>query len=337
MNNLDFLRRVALYVGVVGLIVAALMTFKFGSSMSVLHAVGLCLLTVAGSIIWPVIKHTWDARSFQTWAMVVAGVLFLGVEYFSHLGYTVGTRVGETQQTSVHNAKFDDTRASLESDRVNIDLWKKQLSELTALAPWAATVTADGMRGELEAIEKAVELEANRGGCKSKCQALMAKKGTLQTKIGTIEQASDLNKRIEATQRIIDGKTKVASEATFESSPVVNQTNFVAQLWTAQLKPDEMSLTWTQIIIGAIIALVTTFLAPIMLNIALGPEKDAGRAMTKTQSDIEDVYRTFKAHAHDAAKSAAGNVNATFITAKDDMARDIAEILSRAGAQLKAA
>lgn len=337
MHSLDFLRRVALYVGCVGLLVAALMTFKFGSSMSVLHAVGLCLLTVAGSIIWPVIKHTWDAKSFQTWAMVVAGVLFLGVEYFSHLGYTVGTRVGETQQTTVHNAKFDDTRASLESDRVNIDLWKKQLSELTALAPWAATVTADGMRGELEAIEKAVELEAARGGCKSKCQALMAKKGTLQTKIGTIEQASDLNKRIEATQRIIDGKTKVASEATFESSPVVNQTNFVAQLWTAQLKPDEMSLTWTQIIIGAIIALVTTFLAPIMLNIAFGPEKDAGRAMTKTQADLEEVYKTFRSHAHDAAKTAAGNVNATFITAKDDLSREIAEILSRAGAQLKAA
>jgi len=223
MNSLTTLRRIALYVGLAGLAVAALMTFKFGSSMSILHAVGLCLLTVAGSIIWPVIKHTWDSRSFQTWAMVACGVLFLGVEYFSHLGYTVGTRVGETQQVGVHNAKFEDTRESLKSDRGNLEIWKKQLADLTAQSPWAATVTAEAMRGELEAMEKAIELETARGGCKSKCQRLMAKKGDLETRIGTIETANDLNKRIEATQRIIDDKTAKAADATYESSAVVNR------------------------------------------------------------------------------------------------------------------
>lgn len=333
MDHLTFLRRVSLYVGVIGLIVAALMTFKFGASMSILHAVGLCLLTVAGSVIWPVIKHTWDAKSFQTWAMVTAGVLFLGVEYFSHLGYTVGTRVGEAQQVGVHNAKFDDTRESLKSDRENIEIWKKQLADLAAQAPWAVTVKAEAMRGELEAMEKAIELETARGGCKSKCQRLMTKKGELETRIGMVETANDLNKRIEATQRVIDGKTEKAANATFESSAVVNQTNFVAQMWTANLNPDEMSLTWTQIIIGAFIAFVTTFLAPIMLNIAFGPETNRERARTQTHQDIKDVMDGFKAKAHDTAS----NVNATFITAKDDLSREIAELLARAGRELKAA
>jgi hypothetical protein len=333
MDNLTYLRRISLYVGVIGLIVAAAMTFKFGSSMSLLHAIGLCLLTVAGSVIWPVIKHTWDSRSFQTWAMVACGVMFLSVEYFSHLGYTVGTRVGETQQVGVHNAKFEDTRESLKSDRANLEIWKKQLADLSAQAPWAASVKAEAMRGELEAMEKAIELETARGGCKSKCQRLMAKKGDLETRIGTIETANDLNKRIEATQRVIDEKTEKASKATYESSAVVNQVNFVAQMWTAELNPDEMSLTWTQIIIGAFIAFVTTFLAPIMLNIAFGPETNSERAMTKTQRDIEDVMASFATKAHDTAS----NVNATFITAKDDLSREIAELLARAGRELKAA
>lgn len=333
MDNLTFLRRVSLYVGIIGLIVAALMTFKFGSSMSLLHAVGLCLLTIAGSVIWPVIKHTWDSRSFQTWAMVACGVMFLGVEYFSHLGYTVGTRVGETQQVGVHNAKFEDTRQALKSDRENIDLWKKQLADLTAQAPWAATVKADALNAEMEAMEKAIELETARGGCKSKCQKLMAKKGDLAQRIGTIEQANDLNKRIEATQRILDGKTAKAAEATFESSAVVNQTQFVSQIWTAELNPDEKALTWTQIVIGAFIAFVTTFLAPIMLNIAFGPETSRERAMTTTRRDIQDVMDSLTTKAHDTAS----NVNATFIKAGDDFSRELAEIIARMGRDLKAA
>ena len=333
MNNLDFLRRAALYIGIAALIVAVAMAFSFGKSMSMLHAVGLGLLTLAGSIIWPVIKHTWDRRSFQTWAMVACGVMFLSVEYFTHLGYSVGTRVGETQQVGVHNAKFEDTRQALKSDRENIDLWKKQLADLTAQAPWAATVKADALNAEMEAMEKAIELETARGGCKSKCQKLMAKKGELAQRIGTIEQANDLNKRIEATQRIIDGKTEKAAAATFESSAVVNQTNFVAQMWTANLNPDEMSLTWTQIIIGAFIAFVTTFLAPIMLNIALGPDTTRERAMTETRRDIQDVMDQITTKANDTAS----NAHATIITAKDDLARELAEIIARMGRDLKAA
>lgn len=322
MHSLDTLRRIALYIGLASLAVAAAMTFQFGSSMSLLHAVGLCLLTVAGSIIWPVIKHTWNAKSFQTWAMVACGVMFLGVEYFSHLGYSVGTRVGETQQVGVHNAKFDDTRESLKSDRANIELWKQQLATLTEQAPWAATVKADAMRGDVEALEKAIELETARGGCKSKCQRLMAQKGELETKIGTAEQASDLNNRIEATQRIIDGKTEKAAAATYESSAVVNQVNFVAQIWTAELNPDEMSLTWTQIVIGAFIAFVTTFLAPIMLNIAFAPEpKPLGRAMTDTRRDIEEVM---------------AQTRTVVVDRRDDLARKLAELLRATGAELKA-
>lgn len=334
MHSLTFLRRVALYVGLAGLAVAALMTFKFGSSMSVLHAVGLCLLTIAGSIIWPVIKHTWDARSVQTWAMIACGVMFLGVEYFSHLGYTVGTRVGEAQQVGVHNAKFDDGREALKSDRSNIELWKKQLSDLTAQAPWAATVKADAMRGEVEALEKAIELETARGGCKSKCQKLMAKKGELETRVGMAEQASDLSKRIEATQKVIDQKTEKAAAATYESSAVVNQTHFVAQIWTAEISPDEMSLTWTQIVIGAFIAFVTTFLAPIMLNIAFGPEREGERrAMTEVQSALEDRMAGLKA----TTKDLGSTVNTTIITAKDDLARELAELMARMGKELRAA
>jgi hypothetical protein len=113
---------------------------------------------------------------------------------------------------------------------------------------------------------------------------------------------------------------------------VVNQVNFVSQIWTGELSPDEMSMTWTQIAIGALLALVTTFLAPIMLHIALGPEKPT-KAMTQTRRDIEDVYETFR----DKAADATSTVNTTIITAKDDLARELAELMAKMGKELKAA
>jgi len=295
MDSMPFLRRVALYVGGTGLVIAALMTAKFGLSMSPLHAAGLCLLTVAGSIIWPVIKHTWNARSFQTWSMIACGVLFLAVEYFSHLGYTVGTRVGETQQTGVQNTSYQNAQDALASDKKNIDMWREHLAKLQAENAWVASVSADGLKAQVAAADEAVKQEQNRGGCGPRCLRLMKDKGSLEERIALAEQASDLSKKIEATQRLIDTKTQVASATEFKSSPVVNQTNFVAQLWTAELNPDERSLTWTQIVIGAFIAFVTTFLAPIMLNIAFGPERDTPRASRPSQSSLshaEPVSKT---------------------------------------------
>lgn len=311
MDSMSFLRRVALYVGGIGLLIAALMTAKFGLSMSPLHAAGLCLLTVAGSIIWPVIKHTWDARSVQTWAMIVCGGLFLSVEYFSHLGYTVGTRVGETQQTGVQNTSYKNAQDALASDKKNIDMWRDHLAKLQAENAWVATVSADGLRAQVSAADEAIKQEERRGGCGPRCLRLMKDKGALEEKIALAEQATDLSKKIEATQRLIDSKTEVASATEFKSSAVVNQTNFVAQIWTAELNPDERSLTWTQIVIGAFIAFVTTFLAPIMLNIAFGPERQAdARHQPVAQPSVPASPPGYRVETYTDRSTAAGIVRA---------------------------
>jgi hypothetical protein len=323
-------------LGLFSLFVAAAMTFKFGLSMSVLHALGLGVLSVVASFL-PEAAYRMKEEGHAGLAVVLAllATPLLAVEYFSHVGYTVGQRVGNVQQTSVHNAKFDDTRAALEADRESVTMWKKQLSDLTALAPWAPTIKAEALRGELEAMTKAVELETARGGCKSKCLKLMDKKSEVEKKIGTVEQAEDLARRIEATQRIIDGKTEKAADATFESSPVVNQTAFVAKMVAWDLKPGEGIQEGSTIGISAMLALANVLLTPLCFLIAGRSRryKSIGRAMTETRADLEDVYKTFSTKAHDTAS----NVNATFITAKDDFAKELGELIARMGKDLKAA
>jgi ABC-type multidrug transport system fused ATPase/permease subunit len=323
-------------LGLFSLFVAAAMTFKFGWSMSVLHALGLGVLSIVASFL-PEAAYRMKEEGHAGLAVVLAllATPLLAVEYFSHVGYTVGQRVGNVQQTGVHNTKFEDTRASLEADRESVSLWKKQLADLTAQAPWAPTIKAEALRGELDAMAKAVELEEQRGGCKRKCQALMVKKAEVEKKIGTVEQAEDLARRIEATQRIIDGKTEKAATATFESSPVVNQTAFVAKMIAWDLKPGEGVQEGSTIGISAMLALANVLLTPLCFLIAGRSRryKSMSRAMTETRRDVEDVYETLKLKAHDTA----GNVNATFITAKDDLSRELAELIARMGKELKAA
>jgi len=270
MNDIATVRKVALYVGIPALAVAVAMTFQYGKSMSFLHAVCLGLLTIAGSIIWPYVKHIRTDKIASN-AFRCVGALFLAVELFSHLGYTVGTRVMEAETTGITNAVYENNQAAAKDDAANLDLWRKQLSDLTAQNSWAATVKADALRSQLETADKAIANETARGGCKSKCEAKMRERDVIAEKIGKVEQVEDLTKRIEATQRILDGKRTAANKAEFKTSAVVAQTGFVAQLATQSLDPDKASLTWTTIAIGFLVSLVSTFLAPVMFSIALGP------------------------------------------------------------------
>jgi hypothetical protein len=269
-DELDPFGRFFFGLGIISAFVAAGMTFKFGWSMSVLHAIGLAVLSVVAGFL-PEAAYRMSEGGKNIALAIVVGALaipLLGVEYFSHVGYTVGQRVANTQQAGVHNTKFDDTRVSLESDRTNIDTFRKQLAELQAQNAWAATVKAEALQGELAAKTKAIELEEARGGCKSKCLKLMEAKGDLQRRIGIIEQAADLTKRIEATQRIIDGKTVEASKATFESSPVVNQTAFVAKMVGWSLNPNAETQEGSQIGISASLALANVLLTPLCFLVA---------------------------------------------------------------------
>lgn len=270
-NDIALIRKVALYLGLVAIALAAAMSFSFGWQMSWKHAALLALLTFAGSLIFPYAGHLRNAGRKSAMAYMLIGGLFLGTEYFSHVGYGVGQRVMNTEQTGVQNANYEIAQKSLESERSLTEAFKRQLADLKAQNAWATTVSADGLRAQLAPMDEAIRQEERRGGCGPKCLALQEKKAAIEDKIAIAEKVDDLTKRIEATQRVIDKKEAVATTTEFKSSPVVAQTRFVSQLATFELDPDEGALTWTQIGIGALLALVTTFLAPVLFSIAWGP------------------------------------------------------------------
>jgi len=272
--------RIMLPVGVAALVSGACMSFSFGAAMSLAHGITLGLLTFVAAFMFPLIDQLRinGASSFKTGALTALAIIFLGAELFSHVGYTVGTRVENTEMTGVQNTKYADTREQVVDHKANLAMWKDRLGKLTEQNGWAATTTAEALRAQIETAQKAIDLETANGGCKTKCLALMKDKAAIETRIAIAEERRDLTKQIEATQKLIDASREKAATTEYKSSPIVNQTKFVAQLSTLSLDPGAGPTTWVQIAIGVLVALVTTFLPPYVFELVFG--ESAHKAQT---------------------------------------------------------
>lgn len=264
-------------IGTLGLIVSTLMVFKFGYAMSILHAVSLALVSLAVAFIFPAIEFM--KRAGQVWGarmLMIVGAGFFCLELFSHLGYTLGQRTHSTDAAVVQTVAYEARQEQLRSNRANLEMWRRQLADLKAANAWAATVSADGLRAQLDAADEAIRQEERRGGCGPRCLALKQQKGNLENRIAVSEQVNDLSKRIAATQHLVDRYTEVAVETKTGFSPVKAQTDFVSQLYllatTSEaekaLKPDSVTLTVSQILIGFMLALGMTVLSPAAFYIA---------------------------------------------------------------------
>jgi hypothetical protein len=265
------LQKIFLCIGGAALLVGVFMTGKFGWSMSALHAFALCLVTICAAFIFPFrafvkkMGHTGASNG-----LAALGVFFVAVELFSHLGYTIGTREDSSVHAVAHQAAYTAQQNSMVQEQTNLAMWREHLTKLQAENAWVATVSADGLRAQVAAAQMAIDQEAARGGCKSKCLARTLEKAKLEERIALAEQASDLSKKIEATQRILDKKTEVATTAKVGFSPVKAQTDFVGQMFLVltgtegekALNPDAVTVSFTQIFIGLVISLAATFLAP---------------------------------------------------------------------------
>lgn len=272
----DTVRRIAGWCALVSLVFAIGMAFEYGRAMSPLHAGILGLLAIAVPVAF-VGSDMMRASGRKTAAtcLLVAGVAMSVGEYLTHFGYTVGSRIADTQQTSVLNAAYEASQKNRDSEATNLDIWKQQLKALLEQNAWAATVKADGLRKELATLEERIieEKKGNRGrraGCGKECERLQNEANALGVKIATVEQATDLSKRIEATQRVLDRKVDTAAKTEFHSSKIVNQTHAFAQIamWTD--KPSDEAMSWVQLILGSIIAFITTYLTLVFTTVAFG-------------------------------------------------------------------
>ncbi len=253
--------KIWLTLAVGALVVDAALSYQYGITQTTWHGLGFAFLAVFFSQLPDAAMSQWE-RGNKVFAVVIAlGAIPIGaMAFYSHIGYAAGIRVGDVQQSEVQNISFADARKSVEDNESALKMWHDRMAKLTAEQPWAATVKADGLRGDLAAAEKAIELETARGGCKAKCQGLMVQKGELEKRIATAEKAADITAQIAATQRKLDEARAAAKATKFSSSTVKNQNDVAAQVWLAfagasakdSISPDKVTTTYTNIVIIAV-------------------------------------------------------------------------------------
>ncbi len=292
MHTISHAQRIAGYAGVAALVLSVYMSAAFGWQMSVAHALTLAVVSVMAAILWPIAD--WLRRDGSRWAagiVTAAAIVMISAEWFSHVGYTIGARVRNNDEARVTNAVHSEAQESIVDDRKNLAMWREQLSKLQAEHAWAATVSADGLRASLASATKAIDLEAGRGGCKSRCLTLMKEKASLEERIAIAERSSDLAKRIEATQRILDGKRETGAKAEFKHSATVAQTSFVAKLVSGDLSPAEGTKTWVEIAIGLFLATVSTILPAIGAFVWFREREHSPETVSEHQAAAEPMIR----------------------------------------------
>jgi hypothetical protein len=262
-------------VGLCILFIAAAMSFDFGYQVSFKHGAFLAGLTFVAAFGPDAAHKAFQDKRWASGIAITAGaIICLGLELVSHQSYTAGIRGDNITTAKVQNAKYSGAQEAVSEDKTNLEMWRKRLAALETEHAWAATVTAEALRAQLASANLAIELEAKRGGCKSKCLARTKERDDIATKIALAEEKADLTKKIEATKAVLAKARDKAEAVEYKSSPVVHANQSIADAFAfirsfgSELAPSESIEKGSQISINFGMALAGTGLPALCLFIA---------------------------------------------------------------------
>jgi hypothetical protein len=236
-------------VGIIVLVVAAAMSFNFGSSISMLHGLFLAGLTFVAAFGPDAAHQAWlDQKKGSAIAIAIICAPLLAIEFYSHAGYTAGLRGHNLAEARVQNMRFDGAKNQVTSEETNLRLLRERLAAKTderkALLdanPWAPTVKPDGLKAELAVLKDKIEYEIKGGregrgaGCKKVCESLKDQAANVEKRIGSAEKFSELaveidtlNGDIKRLQGAVDIKVATFSKTEHKSSAVAHQNEFLA-------------------------------------------------------------------------------------------------------------
>ena len=232
-EDLDPFGRFWLGLGLISLAAAAAMSFDFGFGVSIKHALFLAILSVVAAF-GPMAAEMLFSKGRKGPAIATAMICvpLLGIEFYSHAGYTAGLRGSNIETATVQNTRWTGAQENVAEDKTDLARWTKRLEELEGANAWAATVTADALRAQLTSANLAIELESKRGGCKALCLARTKERDDISSKIAIAEERSDLTKKIEATKRVLASAREKANTTEHKSSAVAHQ-NESLKKWVA--------------------------------------------------------------------------------------------------------
>lgn len=231
-DDLDAFGRFWLVLGLGSLAAAAAMSFDFGWGVSAKHAIFLAVLSVVAAF-GPMAAEMLFTKGRKGPAIATALICvpLLGIEFYSHAGYTAGLRGTNIETANVQNIRFDGAQKDVERNANELSMLMAVQQKLVADAPWAATVKADGLRTQVATLEKAITEEGGKhnGGCKRRCLDLMKQKTDVESRIAMAEKVESNETRIKELQAAIDTKRDTANKTEHKSSAVDHQNKFLVK------------------------------------------------------------------------------------------------------------
>lgn len=224
--------KVWLTIGITCMIVDMAIGFQAGYSVATFwHGVGYAALAVGFAFMPDAAYEEFEGSRYASAAVIGLLCLPIGLKaYEQQLTYSAGMRSGEMQTVGWQNTKADGAQDDVNRARKELDALTIIRDKAMADNAWIGTVKAEGLRAQLAAAQKAIDLETARGGCKSKCLALMEKKGALEKDIATAEKFEGGETRIAELQAIIDKKREVANKTEHRQSLNVDIAKTTARL-----------------------------------------------------------------------------------------------------------
>lgn len=259
--------RAIAWLGFAAMIIDTMMSAAFGYTIGLVPMIGLAIVSLASGL-FLVAAFFFHRIKWRIVGNVAAAVWALAFVFncWSNMGVATSTRMGEVQQASVQQTNYSERKKAAEEAEDRLKLFGKQLEDLTAQNAWAATVSADGLRSKIQALQKAEAAESRLGGCGRKCRAIQNEVVDVQGKIAVAEQRDDLTKRIDATKAVLaKARTELAGTKAGISA-TANQSTLYAKLISFDLAADPsasmvtVANEGTGIALAIVIALVSAFL-----------------------------------------------------------------------------
>lgn len=263
MLQTPLLRRIALIAGTMLAVTSMALSLEYGLQVHLGFAMACVTVSFLASYVLPMLWEVSKVSPMTARVGIAVAAMIIGGDIVQNASTLGVHRVTDVQTATVQQTRFDDARAKVTENRENLAMWKAQLAKLTSENAWSATVKADGLRAQLDAASLAIEQESKRGGCGPRCLSLTREKGDLENRIATVELREDLTKRIEATQRLVDGYREAAANTEAGSSAIATQNLKLASIMTLTRAPTEGAQwwtdTWLMVVFGALITIASCF------------------------------------------------------------------------------
>lgn len=219
-------------------------------------------------------------------ALIIAGMM----EWRAEMMVFAGQRNTSTVTATHQQARYEDARNAIKDIESQLKVQQAKLAEQASYGPASAY---DAQIADAEALA-AREGSKERSGCKAKCDAAKKVAADLRAKQAiAFDREKNTEPEVKRLTEALEAARQVASNTKPGDTMSGAEADLIAAFWTGKLKPGEDARKWTDLWLGAFMAL---FLLVIPTSLIYASQIDWQEKPTKRGSFIAKIRAWLNGH-----------------------------------------